>query len=255
MLRPLRQIPEQRGAPAWLITYADLMSLLLTFFILLAAFSTVNHGKINQALSSIQHALGVRPLAPMSLPAPNYPVPQAIERVARELQRRVQVMGQEEMLTVTFEGEGLRIVLPEKATFDTGQAELKPDCYQALDAIGDLLSTLGGGARVEVRGHMDTRPLLSTEHFRDNHELSYARADAVARRLSQVGKMPLEQFESIACGAGQPMATNDTSEGQQANRRVEIFVRAEVRSTMGAQPVQKAAPRANAMAPADGGKR
>lgn len=255
MLRPLRQTPDQRGAPAWVITYADLMSLLLTFFILLAAFSTVNPRKIHQAISSIQDALGVQPLTPITLPVPQFPVPQAIERVARELQRRVQVMGHDANLNIRFEQDGLRIVLPEGVTFETARAELKPDCYHVLDTIGELLSTLGAGARVEVRGHTDSRPLLSTGHFRDNHELSFARADAVARRLSQVGKMPLEQFESIACGAGQPAATNDTPEGQQANRRVEIFVRAEVRSTMGSQSVQDAVSRVNAAAPADGVKR
>jgi chemotaxis protein MotB len=76
-----------------------------------------------------------------------------------------------------------------------------------------------------MRGHTDSRPLADTSVFRDNYELSFARAMTVTRYISDNGHIPLEQFEVISCGPGQPVATNDTPDGQAANRRVEIYVR------------------------------
>jgi len=76
-----------------------------------------------------------------------------------------------------------------------------------------------------VRGHTDSLPTGTSAQFRDNYDLSYFRAYSVAERLSAVGGVPEEQFEIVAAGSNQPVATNATEEGRQANRRVELYVR------------------------------
>ena len=217
---------EMPTAPWWVITYGDMMSLLLAFFVLLAAFSTINEKKLSQAVVSLQGAFGVLPqqgagvgVTPPARPAEN------IERVARELQHRMQVLGKEDSARIEYDKKGgLRIVLPDKFLFDTASADVKPESYPVLQAVADMLSGLPG-CFIEVRGHTDSRPLVSHAKFRDNYDLSFARADGIARHLQRQGRVPIEQFEIVACGPGQPVATNDTEAGQQANRRVEILVR------------------------------
>src|SRR5690606_4418358 len=77
---------------------------------------------------------------------------------------------------------------------------------------------------VEVRGHTDNRP-ISGAGYRDNFDLSYERAKNVMLYFTRQGGLPQDEFEVIACGESQPIATNETEEGRQANRRVELFVR------------------------------
>jgi chemotaxis protein MotB len=232
MPRPRRRRFEADSGHAWILTYADLMSLLLTFFILLAAFSTVNDRKVHQAISSIQDALGVQPMVPITPAVPGNPAPEKLQHVARELQRRLQILGKTDALQVKFEQDGLRMVLPETISFDTARADLKPESEPVLSNIGEIIGQIAPDCAVEVRGHTDSRPLSGSLRFRDNYDLSYARADVVARRIAQAGSIPMERFKITACGPGEPVAPNQTPEGQQANRRVEIFIRGEDSSRM-----------------------
>jgi chemotaxis protein MotB len=218
---------EAASAPAWTVTYGDMMSLLLAFFVLLAAFSTISERKLSQAVVSLQGAFGALPGGAGVLPeGPAVRPTAAIENVARDLQRKMQVLGQDEEIKIQYDKEGgLRIVLPNRFLFDTASAEVKEESRPVLQSVGELLSNVPGGF-IEVRGHTDSRPLVNSAKYRDNYDLSYARADNIARRIQKYGRLPIEQFEIVACGPGQPVATNDTEEGKQANRRVEILVRA-----------------------------
>ena len=209
-----------------MVTWGDMMSLLLSFFVLLAAFSTISGKKLSQALVSLQGALGA---APQETAAPREeqpaPPPTTIESVARELQQKMQVLGRDQEIKIEYDKQGgLRIVLPDRFLFDTASAEVKPDSFPVLQSVGELLSDIPD-CFVEVRGHTDSRPLVGSAKYRDNYDLSYARADNIARRVQAYGRFPLDQFEIVSCGPGQPVATTDTEEGQRANRRVEIIVR------------------------------
>lgn len=223
--------PEPAGAPGWMVTYGDMMSLLLTFFVLLLSFSSISEKKFEEALASLQGALGVMPRN-LSLVQVN-PIPErrraprSIERLARELRRRLLVAGREHEVEVTYDEEGgLKISLPSRILFDTARAELKPGALPVLDDLGELLADVPE-ASIEVRGHTDSRPLINTTRYRDNYDLSYDRAKSVGTYLNRSGEIPLDQFEIVALGPSQPVAPNDTEEGMQANRRVELFVRGE----------------------------
>jgi len=222
---------EPPGAPAWMVTYGDLMSLLLTFFVLLLSFSSVNQEAFNEALQSLRGALGVlrmheSPVMPYRADKKVPRTPRAIERLARELMRRMQILGMDEQIDVEFDNEegGLKISLPSRVLFDTAKADLKPEAYDVLGDVADVLGEIPE-AFIEVRGHTDSRPLRSSPRFADNWDLSYHRAKAVTFHLQTLGAAPQSQFEAIACGPSQPIASNDTEEGMQANRRVELFVR------------------------------
>ncbi|HUW61488.1 MAG TPA: flagellar motor protein MotB [Candidatus Bathyarchaeia archaeon] len=228
MARSKRKGDGGPRVPGWVVTYGDMMSLLLTFFILLLSFSTISQKEFNEAMSSLQGAFGVLPkyngLITL-IPKPPKKLSDEMERMARQLQREMQVMGKDKDVEVQYDKEGgLKIVMPNQVLFDTAKADLKPEALPMLQAVANLLGELEG-VMFEVRGHTDSRPLMSSARFRDNYDLSYGRADAVARWLNSAGRISLEQFEIISCGPSQPVAPNNTEEGMQQNRRVEIFVR------------------------------
>lgn len=218
------------GAPLWMVTYGDLMSLLLTFFVLLLSFSTISEEEFREALMSLKGALGVLP-ADLTMvqinpqPRPARPSHKSVEELARKMRRRLQVLGKQEEVKIEFDQEGgLKINLPSKILFASGLMTLVPDAYTLLDDLSSLFAELPE-AIYEVRGHTDSRPLANVGVFRDNHDLSGARADIVARYLAGKGGIALGRFEVIGCGSGQPIAPNTTAEGREANRRVEISIR------------------------------
>ena len=219
----------RKGAPQWVVTYGDMMSLLLTFFILLLSFSTITEEKFEQAVHSLQRALGLMPASLSIVPLEQDAQamrrsPRSIERVAREMRRRLQVLGREQDVDLEFDEGGIRLSLPSQVLFDTARSELKPEAFGILDNVAEVFVDVPE-AVIEVRGHTDSRPLVGRGRYEDNHDLSYGRAKSVATFLNQSGGLALEQFEIVALGPTRPVATNETSEGRQKNRRVELHVR------------------------------
>ena len=216
------------GAPAWLATFADLMSLLLTFFVLLLSFSTISDDKFNQALLSLEG--GFRPFPRASgfvapVPRPPKKDSQEAEQAARKIRRLLQVRGLERKVKVEFDAlGGIKLNLPASLLFEPGEAALRPDALPLIREIADVLAELPESF-FEVQGHTDARPLANALRFRDNYDLSYERAHSVTEQMVVTGGLSVNQFEIHAMGASQPLATNDTEEGRAANRRVEIYVR------------------------------
>lgn len=223
-----RKQEEEGGAPKWLVTFSDLMSLLLTFFVLLLSFSTISEEDFKEAMMSLQGAFGVLPrFTGVIAPLPRLPRPpsESIQEQARKLRRRLQVIGREREVKVEFDARGgLKIVLPEAVSFASGSVAVLPDAHPILQDIAAVLMEMPD-TFIEVRGHTDAQPLSEGAQFRDNYDLSYFRADAIMRQLISYAPIPMEHFEVVACGSSQPVATNDTADGRRANRRVEIYVR------------------------------
>ena len=219
---------DEGGAPGWIVTFSDLMSLLLTFFVLLLSFSTISEEDFNDAMMSVQGALGVFDrfrsiVAPMPRP-PKQEIRSEVSEAARRLRRRLQVTGLENKVKVEFDAMGgIKISLPNSVLFDTGSATLRPQAYSVLQDIAEVLGELPD-TFIEVRGHTDSTPVPPTTPYENNYTLSHHRAYAVAERLNRSG-VEMEQFEIVACGPNQPVALNDTEAGRRANRRVELYVR------------------------------
>jgi len=221
----------EQGAPKWMATFADLMSLLLTFFVLLLSFSTIAEpDKFEQAMISLRGAFGVMDGAsePVRIfeTTPERSGSDEMRRIARELRRRLQVRGEEQNVDLQFDENGLRINLPSQVLFSSGSAVLQAQAAPILEEVAGVLSGVSG-LRIQVVGHTDNIPLTSSDTYRDNYDLSYGRAKSVTRYLFDEGGIPLENMEMVARGPDDPIATNETEEGRQRNRRVELFVRAE----------------------------
>ena len=228
-----KKCPEcKAGAPAWVVTFGDLMSLLMTFFVLLLSFATMEKPKqFDEFAFSIRSSFaGVLPknltmtqVNPM--PVRMKHMPEDVEEAARKMERILQVEGKKDDVQVEYDATGaLKITLPNRVLYESGQAQLLPDAEVFLTGVGEVLGQYPD-AFFEVHGHTDNTSLTTTTVFRDNKDLSYARADAVMRFLSQSATIPIDQFQSVAHGSGQPLESNTTPEGRIANRRVEIYIR------------------------------
>tara|TARA_R110001592_G_scaffold15556_3_gene67645 strand:- start:1009 stop:1758 length:750 start_codon:yes stop_codon:yes gene_type:complete len=209
-------------------TFADLMSLLLTFFVLLLSFSTISDDKFDKALMSLEG--GFRPFPKSAgfitmIPRPPKKQNDEAANVARRIRRRLQVRGLEQKVKVDFDAlGGIKINLPSELLFEPSEATLKPTALPVIQDIAEILSEMPESF-FEVQGHTDSRPLGNAIRFRDNYDLSYQRAHSVTEQLVATGGLSVNQFEIHAIGAGQPIATNNTPEGQAANRRVEVYIR------------------------------
>jgi chemotaxis protein MotB len=207
------------------------MSLLLTFFILLLSFATMEKPEeAREALIAIRGSFGVLPMELTAVQVNPMPkrmkkLPEKAEDAARDVQREIQVAGQADAVKMQFDDSGaLRINLPEDLLFDVGQTTLKQDAYLFLSGLSEILAQIPD-VFYEIEGHSDNTTVGAGGAFADNLHLSYLRADAVARYLSQYGKIPLNRMEIMAAGSGRPIASNTTAEGRRANRRVEIYVK------------------------------
>ena len=231
MRRTASRFEEKASAPPWVVTFADMMGLILCFFILIVSFSSVEQNKITAAVKSVQGALGVMPqnqtAEQIKQNTINMPqrVPRSIERVAREFRTRLQVLGVEDGVSIKYSGDGgLEINLPNQVLFDFGRADLKPQAYEILNQLASSLSTIPG-IFVEIRGHTDNVPVGGNSPFSDNYDLSYQRAKNVMQQMTAQGGLQQSATEVIACGPSQPVGNNDTEEGRAANRRVQLQVR------------------------------
>jgi chemotaxis protein MotB len=218
----------EEGAPKWMVTFSDMVTLLLTFFVLLLSFSTISENEFNEAMLSLKGAFGVLPKFQgviSYIPKRPTPATEEVANKARRLQRQLQVKGLDRQVRVEYDAVGgLKISLPNAMLFDAGSATLRPAAYPLLQDIAGVLGEMPDSF-IEIRGHTDNSPTGTASVYRDNFELSYYRADSVARQMIDFGGVPGEQFEIVACGPNQPRATNLTEEGRRANRRVEIYVR------------------------------
>ena len=225
----------QTGAPDWIVTFGDLMSLLLCFFVLLLSFSEMDRKKYKIVSGSLKNAFGIQRERPV------FDSPKAEKIIAREFDQSI-ITNQvqevfvkpivEEINTRFKEMKGLiqvdatenqvAIRLMGETTFDLGKAEIRPQMIPLLARIGKLLSQIRGD--IIIAGHTDTLPLRGGP-FKSNLGLSMARAATVADFLLKQSSVEPERLSTMGFGEHRPIGSNDTPEGRQKNRRVEIILK------------------------------
>ena len=228
-----------KGAPPWMATYADMVTLLLTFFVLLLSMATIEQTKFAVAMTSLRGALGVmNSRQGVSIPISNMPmfqigrgrIDQVLEQQVQQIMDQVRDENLIELLQAQQNRDFLHFNIAEPLLFESGQAIIKEEASEILAAIAEILNTVPFEIRVE--GHTDNIP-ISTVRFPSNWELSYARALALTNRFIEHGVNP-SRFQVIGYGEYRPMADNATPQGRGLNRRVEIIVnlRDEIRRTL-----------------------
>jgi len=217
----------EEGAPQWVLTYGDMMSLLLTFFILLVSFSTIQETKYEQAAGSLRSAFGGMPKISgssriaSSLKGQRGNSDEMIEEV-QEMKKAIADKQMQEQIKVTLTEKGAHIVIADPLLFDLGKANLKPQAKDALDIVAALI-TRSPNTEIIVEGHTDNWPIATSE-FPSNWELSAARALAVVKYFALRKGFDPARFAATGYGEYHPVKSNDTPENRTKNRRVEIFV-------------------------------
>lgn len=212
----------------WVMTYADMMSLLLTFFVLIVSFSSLQESKFKQAAQSLQEAFGLMPHHESVIEFTNPVYPDRIEdsiesEVYYEMQELEQVIlesGIDQEVEIQLQENGVMFRIQSPFLFASGQAELLDDPRKVLDELSTLFRKFPYQVRIE--GHTDSLPINSAR-YPSNWELSAARAVTVARYFQGLG-LPPDRIAATGYGEYHPIEVNETAAGRRKNRRVEIFL-------------------------------
>ena len=223
----------EEGAPQWVVTFGDLMSLLMCFFVLLLSFSEMDRNKYRIVSGSMRNAFGIQRKKPVfespkgqKIISKEFdqaivlvkikdvidPIENELKNHHKDLEKSVEIEVKDNQLTIRMMGE---------ATFDTGKAELRKEFLPLLQKIGEVLSKTK--REIIVAGHTDNVP-LSGGPFKSNLGLSMARAGSVAEYLLNSTSIDPKKLSTMGFGEYRPLASNETDEGRQKNRRVEIIV-------------------------------
>jgi chemotaxis protein MotB len=224
------------NAERWLLTYADLITLLMVFFVVLYSMSSADSTKWKQISAALEQAFNVDVLQgqaassisdPASQTAPpvdnlisNNDVPQ-VSRLQSAIESVLDGSSQAPQVSVGTDKEGVVIRLSGSYLFDSGRAELKPNSLAVLDVIANEILLLPNDIRVD--GHTDSTP-IDSPRYPTNWELSTARALAVTRHFTETAGLQSTRLMAAGFGEFRPLVPNDTREHRALNRRVEIHL-------------------------------
>ncbi len=244
MIRTKKCPGKGYGTPAWMTTWGDMNSLLLTFFIMLIARMSTNTGKSDIALilSSFTGALGImeggNTLSKGQLTEAGNTIESLPSReVGNKLSRAVQEISQlfkpelkSRKVRIDETQKGYKITLSSDIFFRPGSAEIDfEEGHSTLKKIGDALKQIPENAKIEVIGHTDSSRIPKesslAKFYPSNWELSAARSSSVVRTLVDHGVSPQRMYVE-GRGEYDPLESNDTPEGRAFNRRIDIYISA-----------------------------
>ena len=256
-----RKEDPPKGSPAWMNTFADLMNLLLCFFVMLFSMSSVNEEKFEKVIASFQSTFSILPGGGASIgegelissgisQLENFDsyynqqlssqsdgqteeekdITEAYEQqeleesedMAQQLENALSQYGIQDDVEVDFNAEYVTLNMNGALLFDSASAELRDEAYPLVNKLGKMLVTYDNNI-IEVEGHTDNVPIHSSK-YEDNNVLSMYRALAVANYLRDTTTLDPAYIKSSGRGEYVPIADNATPEGRARNRRVEIKI-------------------------------
>jgi chemotaxis protein MotB len=225
----------------WLITYADMITLLMVFFIVMFSMANTDLKNFEKVAQSLQVAfnvggrspaaslIGISSGATSSVGSTSAPVlfnslppnRRDFVRISSELTTYAQSLNTSGDISINMTTEGIIISLSEKLTFKPGETSLRPEVAGVLDKVSEMLQPLDNKIRIE--GHTDNTP---TNHpmYPTNWELSAQRAISVVRYLEDEGGITPERLQIAGNAEFKPLAPNDTRANRARNRRVDIII-------------------------------
>ncbi|HEY8102348.1 MAG TPA: flagellar motor protein MotD [Burkholderiaceae bacterium] len=249
---------EHENHERWLVSYADFITLLFAFFVVMYAISSLNEGKYRVLSNALGTAFGkaqaiVRPTIESSIRAA---VPAIVPKqtaqqkensellnrekdkltgVARDILKALAPLVNQGKVRVTQSSRGISVEINASVLFAPGEAKLTSESGQALNAVAAILKD--DPHVIQVEGHTDSIP-INTSVFPSNWELSSVRASSVVRLFIADG-IPEARLTAVGHGPKFPVASNDTPEGRQRNRRVEVMILARLPEPVTEVPVEK----------------
>ncbi len=229
------------GAPRWMTTFADLMAVLVVFFVMLYSFSTIDAEKYEQLAESLREVLGsteVEEEAP-AIPEPTVidlegrsPEPRTIEEpepepeyrehdeIAEALREALRDELEEGLIDMADEDDGILLRFEEQAAFELGEKDLNLDFVPVLERVAQVLAETPG--QIVIAGHTDDLPIRS-ERFRSNWDLSTARAVSVVHVMEDTGVEPA-RMRATGHADTRPLRPNVDAESRARNRRVDVLL-------------------------------
>lgn len=221
----------KNGAPGWMVTYSDLVTLILVFFILLFSMSQIDIIKFKAITQSYrEHFLDFYPsIIPLENPAgvdteqpdKDKASEDSLKNLLVEVQSFLDKNGLEDVIIANRTERGVVLVLQEQVLFDPGEANLIGDSHEFLNKVGELLTNLPN--MVKVEGHTDDVP-MNSYRYPSNWELSAARASSVIKFFIENHKIDSSRFIAVGYADTRPIVSNSDSENRKKNRRVEIII-------------------------------
>ncbi len=223
----------EEGAPLWVVTFGDLMSLLMCFFVLLLSFSEMDRNKYRIVSGSMKNACGIQRKKPV------FESPKGQKMISREFDQAIVLVKVQDLVDpiireleaefkkfkesveIEVDEDEVTIRMMGEASFDTGSATLRDEFVPLLAKIGEVLSKTRG--EIIFAGHTDNVPLIGGK-YGSNLGLSMARAGSVAEYLLKSTSIDPRRISTMGFGEYRPLESNDTAKGRQKNRRVEIIV-------------------------------
>ena len=245
--------PPHENHERWLVSYADFITLLFAFFVVMFATAqkdktkqkevaaavreAFQHGQLTAAITGIINQKKVAPDGkgdtrqnPISPPPTPQPAPQPklppathadLVKTAEKLQKALEPELKSGKLSIEINGRGLVISLREAAFFASGDDAVNPGSFSILEKIAPVIQAITNPVRLE--GHTDSVP-IHTSRFRSNWELSTARGIAMLELLREKYQYPNERMSVTGFAENAPADTNETVEGRAHNRRVDLVV-------------------------------
>ncbi len=226
MRRRRKQDNQHENLERWLLTYSDLITLLLAFFIVMYSMSRVDakrFGKMAEALNGVlkggttvinkqnsesQKGHGLLQLGDLNM-------------IQKQIEKRFNKLGREDVVQTEITERGLVVHIMESALFKVGSATLEPKAKDVLDIVYEQIKGIPNHVRVE--GHTDDRP-INTSLFPSNWELSTARATEVVRYFIDKFNFPPDKLSALGYGEYRPIRANNSIENRAKNRRVDIVI-------------------------------
>jgi chemotaxis protein MotB len=242
---------EHENHERWLVSYADFITLLFAFFVVMYSVSRIDNKRMVDVVKSIKFAMhfkgqgGVDAMPIFDGPAseggcmanladserPSQKQVEAVEAMRRRMEKKfkgflLEKPGMTTAVTLHTEGKKLMVRLSVAHFFDRTQAALRPEVIPVLDVVADELARIHRPIRIE--GHTDDQPTIGTR-YRDNWDLSASRAASVTSYLERAHRIPSNLLSAAGYGDSRPVASNSTAAGRELNRRIDLVL--EVRAT------------------------
>lgn len=242
------------GGLRWLLTYADLITLLMVFFVVMYSISKVDTEKYkilahSLKVSLLEGAAGNSVIdlaaAPVDTARPLDGIVAAdggsasgggkgsLERIGAELEKELRAAGLSGRVTVNMSERGLVVSFVDAVFFDLAKADIRPDSREVLRRVANVLAKIPN--KILVEGNTDNLP-INTAQFPSNWELSAARAVAVARFLTEHAGIDPRRVGATGFGEWNPRYPNDTPENRMRNRRVDLVILRSGTNTKSAVP-------------------
>ncbi len=247
MSRRKRRQEEHENTDRWLVSYADFITLLFAFFVVMYSMSSINEGKYRVLSDTMEEAFKTPPKSPdpiqigeerKTLKTVETPVDeisligikpditqhgQQMEHIADELQRNLAPLVNKKLIKITRDKLWVKVEMNNRILFASGNAHLTERGYPILQELAEVVRNLPN--HIDVEGHTDNRP-IRTSIYPSNWELSAARAASVVHLFTRNGVDP-KRMSAIGYGQFRPIADNSTAQGRRSNRRVVVVILAD----------------------------